>query len=227
MADRWATFDCYGTLIDWEAGMRGAFTRIWPDADAERLVKIHHTVEPLVQEVKVAGKPLTYREVLRRCLVAIAAVEGRDLPFGLDSSLADSLPQWPPFPEVTDSLAQLRTRGWRLAILSNIDPDLLPSSLERIGVRIDLTITAADAGSYKPQVGHWERFFERSKAEKEHHVHVGASPFHDLRPASKLGLKAVWINRLGQKSRTPRDAELPDLSVLPDQLDKLVPPPSE
>jgi 2-haloacid dehalogenase len=157
--------------------------------------------------------------------VAIAAVEGRDLPFGLDSSLADSLPKWPPFPEVTDSLAQLRTRGWRLGILSNIDPDLLPLSLEQIGVRVDLTITAADAGSYKPQPGHWERFFERSKAEKEHHVHVGASPFHDLRPAAKLGMKAVWINRTGQKSRTPRDAELPDLKGLPDELDKLVPTP--
>jgi 2-haloalkanoic acid dehalogenase type II len=161
--------------------------------------------------------------VLRRCLLAIGAIEGRDLPFGLDSSLADSLPQWPPFPEVTDALAQLRTRGWRLAILSNIDPDLLPASLEQIGVRIDLTITATEAGSYKPQPGHWERFFERSKAEKDQHVHVAASPFHDLRPAAKLGLKAVWINRLGEKSRTPREAELSDLSGLPDELERLVP----
>jgi 2-haloacid dehalogenase len=223
MADRWATFDCYGTLIDWEGGMRAAFTRIWPDADADRLVRIHHTVEPLVQEVRMGGQPLPYREVLRRCLVAISAVEGRDLPFGLDSSLADSLPQWPPFPDVTDSLAQLRTRGWRLAILSNIDPDLLPASIEQIGVRMDLTITAADAGSYKPQPGHWERFFERSKADRNHLVHVAASPFHDLRPAAKLGLKTVWINRLRAKSRAPRDAELPDLARLPDELDRLLP----
>jgi 2-haloalkanoic acid dehalogenase type II len=225
MADRWATFDCYGTLIDWEGGMRAAFTRIWPDADADRLVRIHHTIEPMVQEVRMGGQPLPYREVLRRCLVAISAIEGRDLPFGLDSSLADSLPQWPPFPDVTDSLAQLRTRGWRLAILSNIDPDLLPASIEQIGVRMDLTITAADAGSYKPQPGHWERFFERSKADRNHLVHVAASPFHDLRPAAKLGLKTVWINRLRAKSRAPRDAELPDLARLPDELDRLMPAP--
>lgn len=223
MADRWATFDCYGTLIDWEGGMRAAFTRIWPDADADRLVRIHHTVEPLVQEVRVGGQPLAYREVLRRSLVSISAIEGRDLPFGLDSSLADSLPQWPPFPDVTDSLAQLRTRGWRLAILSNIDPDLLPASIEQIGVRMDLTITAADAGSYKPQPGHWERFFERSRADRNRMVHVAASPFHDLRPAAKLGLKTVWINRLRAKSRAPRDAELPDLAGLPDELDRLMP----
>jgi 2-haloalkanoic acid dehalogenase type II len=223
VADRWATLDCYGTLIDWEKGMRAAFSRIWPEADPDRLVRIHHTVEPSVQEVRVAGQPLSYREVLRRCLVAIGAIEGRDLPFGLDSSLADSLPQWPPFPEVTDALAQLRTRGWRLAILSNVDPDLLPASVEQIGVRVDLTITATDAGSYKPQPGHWERFFERSKADRERIVHVAVSPFHDLRPAAKLGLKTVWINRLGEKSRTPRDAELPDLSGLPDELDRLMP----
>jgi 2-haloacid dehalogenase len=225
VADRWVTFDCYGTLIDWEGGMRAAFRRIWPDVDADRLVEIHHVVEPLIQEIRVDGKPLPYREVLRRCLVAIAAVEARDLPFGLDSSLADSLPDWPAFPEVPDAMAQLRTRGWRLAILSNIDPDLLPPSVERVGVRIDLTITAADAGSYKPAPGHWKRFFERSNADPSLHVHVAASPFHDLRPAAKLGMKAVWINRLSEKSRAARDAELPDLSGLPEKLEELVPAP--
>jgi 2-haloacid dehalogenase len=226
MVDRWATFDCYGTLIDWEGGMRAAFARIWPDHEADRLVKIHHAVEPLIQEIRVEGQPLPYREVLRRCLVAIAAVEGRDLPFGLDGSLADSLPEWPAFPEVPDAMAQLRTKGWRLAILSNIDPDLLAASVERIGVHIDLTVTATDAGSYKPAPGHWNRFFERSNADRALLVHVAASPFHDLRPAAKLGLKAVWINRLGEKSRAAREAELPDLSGLPEKLDDLVPVPA-
>jgi 2-haloacid dehalogenase len=223
MADRWATFDCYGTLIDWEGGMRTVFSHVWPDAETDRLVKIHHQIEPLIQEIRVADQPLPYREVLRRCLLAIAAVEGRDLPSGLDSSLADSLPEWPAFPEVPEAMAQLHDRGWRLAILSNIDPDLLQASLPRIGVGIDLTVTAPDAGSYKPAPGHWNRFFQRSNADRALHVHVAASPFHDLRPAARLGLKAVWINRLAEKSRAAREAELPDLTDLPATLDGLVP----
>jgi 2-haloacid dehalogenase len=123
-------------------------------------------------------------------------------------------------------MAQLRARGWRLAILSNIDRDLLQASVERIGVGIDLTVTAADAGSYKPAPGHWNRFFERTNADRARHVHVAASPFHDLRPAARLGLKAVWINRLAEKSRAAREAELPDLSGLPETLDDLVPAPA-
>lgn len=92
-----------------------------------------------------------------------------------------------------------------------------------IGVQPDLAITAAEAGSYKPAHGHWNVFRERSGADLDRHVHVGASLFHDIAPAAELGIPAVWINRLGEKSDLLRAAELPDLSDLPATLEGLVP----
>ena len=220
MADRWATFDCYGTLIDWNGGVAAALRSLWPDADAAgKLLGRYHAIEPLVQE----GRSLPYREVGARTLRAIAAIE--DLPLAPADfyALADSLPSWPAYEEVPQALRQLREWGWRVAILSNTDPDLLAASREQIGVPIDLSITAAEAGSYKPAYGHWQRFFETTGADRSRHVHVAASLFHDIAPASALGLKAVWINRLGETSDLPRAAELPDLSALPRTLDRLVP----
>ena len=121
------------------------------------------------------------------------------------------------------ALSELRSRGWKLAILSNTDPDLLAASIDLIGVPVDVRVTAAEAGSYKPAPGHWDRFFESSGADRERHVHVGASLFHDIEPAAQMGLKTVWINRLGEATNLPRDAELTDLTELPSTLDDLVP----
>jgi 2-haloacid dehalogenase len=219
MTERWATFDCYGTLIDWYGGIRGVLRRLWPEADIERLLRRHHAIEPLVQE----GRSLPYRDVGARTLRAMAAVEGLPLAPADEYALADSLPTWPAFAEVATALRQLRDRGWRLAILSNTDPDLLTASIGQIGVPIDVRITAAEAGSYKPAPGHWQRFFERTDARPENHVHVAASLFHDIAPARDLGLRTVWINRLDERSDLPRAAELPDLSALPDALDRLLP----
>jgi 2-haloacid dehalogenase len=86
---------------------------------------------------------------------------------------------------------------------------------------VDVTVTAADAGSYKPAHGHWLRLRERDDVDRSRHVHVAASPFHDLAPAAELGIPAVWINRLGEESDLPRAAELPDLRGLADTLDRV------
>jgi 2-haloacid dehalogenase len=217
MADRWATFDCYGTLIDWEAGLREAYGSLWPATDSERLLSLHHLVEPQVQ----AHRELSYREVLARCLAAVSAIERLPVPDGRQDALAESLPSWPPFTEVPAALDELRTRGWRLAILSNTDPDLLAASRAAIGVPFDVLITAEDAGSYKPAPGHWERFFADTAAARDRHVHVAASLYHDIEPAARMGLRVVWINRLGESSELPRAAELPDLAGLPNVLDDL------
>jgi 2-haloacid dehalogenase len=217
MSERWATFDCYGTLIDWEGGIRDAFAELWPEADRDRLLRLHHAVEPRVEE----HGALSYREVLARCLTAVAAIEGLEVPKGQENALADSLPRWPPFPEVRAALAELRERGWRLAILSNTDPDLLDSSVQRIGVPFDLLLTAREAGSYKPAPGHWERFFASTGCERERHVHVAASLFHDIEPCARMGLAAVWINRMDQASEVPRAGELTDLGALAQALDDL------
>lgn len=218
-APRWATFDCYGTLIDWEGGIRAAMASVWPDADPEALLRRHHAVEHLVQE----GRALPYREVLARCLEAVGAIEGRVVGAGRRFALAESLPEWPVFADVPPALTELRRRGWRLAILSNTDPDLLAASVRNIGVDVDLRITAADAGSYKPAHGHWTRFLAESGAEPTSHVHVAASLFHDIAPAAQLAIPSVWINRLGESSELPRAGELTSLAGLADVLEELVP----
>jgi 2-haloacid dehalogenase len=216
-SERWATFDCYGTLIDWNGGLVAAMTDLWPGADSGRLLRRYHAAEPLIQE----GRALTYREVLERGLRAVAAMEGLALAPDGYSALSESLPSWPPFPEVPAALDEVRNRGWNIAILSNTDPDLLAASLQRIGVPVDVVVTAREAGSYKPARGHWEVFYQLSGADRGRHVHVGASLYHDIAPANELGIPAVWINRLGESSDLPRAAELTDLSLLPKVLDSL------
>jgi 2-haloacid dehalogenase len=220
VTDRWATFDCYGTLIDWYGGIRAVIRRLWPAVDVERLLRRHNAIEPLVQE----GRSLSYREVGARTLRAMAAVEDLPLDAANAYALADSLPTWSAFPEVPTALSRLKDNGWKLAILSNTDPDLLAASLLQIGVPIDVRVTAAEAGAYKPAHAHWQRFFETTGADKSRHVHVGASPFHDLVPARELGLTAVWINRLNERSDAPRAAELTEMTSLPEALDRLRPP---
>ncbi|HEX6844265.1 MAG TPA: HAD-IA family hydrolase [Actinomycetota bacterium] len=217
--DRWATFDCYGTLIDWSGGVRAALAGIWPQADADVLLRRYHELEPALQE----GGARTYREVLTDVVPALAAAEGLAVPPGSAPALSDSLPAWRPFPEVPASLRTLRDRGWRLAILSNTDPDYLDASLALIGVDVDERVVASEIGSYKPGFAHWETFFRRTGADRGRHVHVAASLFHDVEPAAALGLPCVWINRLGETSPLPRAGELPDLASLPDLLDDLVP----
>jgi 2-haloacid dehalogenase len=216
---RWATFDCYGTLIDWNGGIGGVLERLWGVERAPELLARYHELEPEVQ----AEQYRSYAEVLTLTLERIAQEIGFGIPEGESGILAHSLPNWPPFPEVPDALRELRRRGWNLVILSNTDRDLIIASERQIGVPLDLMIVAEDVQSYKPAHGHWERFFEATTADKDHHVHVAASLFHDIAPARELGLKNVWINRLGERAEPKPDRELSDLSELPDTLDELIP----
>lgn len=219
-ADRWATFDCYGTLIDWLGGIRGTLSSLWPEADQDALSARYHEVEPTVQ----AGRGIPYRTVMAETLVQVAADEGLAVPPGRAGALGDSLPTWATFADVPASLSELRARGWKLGILSNTDADFLDASLTAIGVPVDLRVVASDIGSYKPAFGHWEAFFRQTGADRSRHVHVAASLFHDVRPCASLGLPCVWINRQDETSDLPRAGELIDLSNLPDTLDGLVPP---
>ena len=212
---RWATFDCYGTLIDWNAGIRGELARLWPDADADALLRRYHELEP---ELEHAQPGLRYREVMRRVLARLG-----DVPAGEEDALGASLPSWRVFPEVASSLAEARRRGWKLAILSNTDRDFIEASKARIGVAFDETVVASEIGSYKPAPRHWQEFSARTGADPERHVHVAQSVLHDVVPAGELGLPTVWINRLGATSDSNATRELSDLGRLPDVLDELVP----
>jgi 2-haloacid dehalogenase len=216
---RWATFDCYGTLIDWNAGIGAALERLWGVERAPELLDRYHELEPQVQ----AEEYRSYAEVLTLTLERLAQEVGHGIPEGESGMLAQSLPTWSPFPEVPEALHELRRRGWNLVILSNSDRNLIVASQQRIGVPFDLMIVAEDVGSYKPAHGHWERFFEATTASRDQHVHVAASLFHDIAPARELGLKSVWINRLGEDADPQPDRELTNLSELPDTLDELRP----
>jgi 2-haloacid dehalogenase len=216
---RWATFDCYGTLIDWNLGIRRELERVFGVEEAPRLLERYHELEPEIE----SGTFHTYREVMTLALEGLAEEESIQLPEGEGGVLARSLPDWSPFPEVPPALAKLRDRGWKLAILSNTDRDLIAASQQQLGVPFDLAIVAEDVESYKPAYGHWERFFEATTADRDLHVHVAASLFHDIKPARELGLRSVWINRLDETADPEPDRELTDLSALPDALEELVP----
>ena len=212
--ERWATFDCYGTLIDWNAGIGRELERLFGAARGGELLHTYHELEPQIQR-EDPGR--SYREVMAVALARLGA------PAGEEDALGRSLPRWEPFPEVPDALEEARAHGWRLAALSNTDRDFLDASLDRIGVGFEQTIVASEIGSYKTAPALWEEFFARSGAERDHHVHVAASLFHDIAPATALGLRTIWINRLGEEPEPQPDVELHSLAGLADSLDALVP----
>jgi 2-haloacid dehalogenase len=218
VATRWASFDCYGTLIDWNAGIRTELARIFGEPAGDRLLRRYHELEPRLQ---VDEPTLPYREVMAGVLAELARDEGIELPAAEADALGRSLPSWPAFAEVPDELRAARERGWLLAILSNTDRDLIEASMERIGVPFEFAIVASEIGSYKPARGHWDAFAERTAADRGAHVHVAASLYHDIAPAAELEIPAIWINRLGEQSDLPRAAEMPDLRGLADALDRV------
>jgi 2-haloacid dehalogenase len=210
--DRWATFDCYGTLIDWDGGMRAVFARVFGEDRADEQLARYHDVEPVLE----ADGSRTYREVLTDAMRELGA------PDEHVDALARSLPTWRPFPEVQAALTDARGRGWKLAILSNTDRDFIEASMERLGVPFEIAIVASEIGSYKPGHRHWLAFFEQTGAARKRHVHVAQSYFHDVVPATELGLKSIWVNRRGERHDPPPTRELRDLTRLPDTLDELV-----
>jgi 2-haloacid dehalogenase len=197
---RYATFDCYGTLVDWNAGIAAAI-------GSDKLAA-YHELEPQVEAEQPA---LSYREVLTEVARRLGAANPH--------ALAESLPEWPVFPEVRESLEEARARGWSLVILSNTDRDFIDASMAAIGVPFEGAIVASEIGSYKPALGHWRAFEERVGRLPD--VHVGASHYHDVVPASGLGIPTVWINREGERREPPPSRELPDLIGLADALDSL------
>jgi 2-haloacid dehalogenase len=211
-SDRWATFDCYGTLIDWNGGIRRELVRVFGEDRADERLARYHELEPGLQ----TGGARSYREVMTETMRELGA------PDQEVSGLAKALPSWVPFSEVRSSLEEARARGWKLAILSNTDRDFIEASMEQIGVPFELAIVASEIGSYKPGHLHWSRFFEETAAPPERHVHVAQSYFHDIVPANELGLRSIWINRYGQSHEPPPTRELDDLSRLPDALDEIV-----
>jgi 2-haloacid dehalogenase len=218
--ERWATFDCYGTLVDWNAGIRTELEKLFGTERADELLARFHKVEPEIQAAKPGA---SYREVLTTSLERLATETGLTLPEGEASVLAHSLPSWPVFEDVHPGLTEARSRGWRLGILSNTDRDLIDASIEALGVPFEISIVAGEIGSYKPAHRHWEVFYERTGADPAGHVHVAQSVFHDIAPAAALGIPSIWINRLGEPDDARPERTLSGVAHLADALDAVVP----
>nr|HET6904785.1 HAD family hydrolase [Ktedonobacteraceae bacterium] len=219
-AARWATFDCYGTLVDWEQGMKEALQTVI-QGDVSALVNRYHELEAEVE----AERPFRlYRFVLAETLKRAAASLKLSLAPGDERVLAETLPRWPVFPDVGPALTSLKAQGWKLALLSNIDKELIAQTLSFIPVAIDLVITAEEVQSYKPALAHFLRFQETTSATNGNWVHVARSYFHDITPIHELGISSVWINRGSPADSAPlATVTLHDLTRLPDTLEQLIP----
>jgi 2-haloalkanoic acid dehalogenase type II len=221
----WITFDCYGTLIDWEDGIAEALAPFLPPpVDRRGLAGRYRDFE--AETERGAYRP--YRDVLAETSGRLMARLGHPLPPGRDRVLPDSLPGWRPFPEVPAALQTLRRAGYRLAILSNVDRDLLAASLVHLRITPDLVVTAEDCRSYKPHYGHWKSFQTRTGAPIARTVHVGASLYHDMVPAGAMGYRTVFINRHGDLVEGAQPTRvLRDLGPLPETMAELARAPGE
>jgi len=222
---RLLTFDCYGTLIDWERGLADALQTVCrahgiADSD-ESLLSHFAAVEHTVQE----GPFRRYRDVLEETLRGLGERLGFT-PTGEErEAFAASVGDWPPFPDTVEALGKLASR-YKLAIVSNVDDDLFAGSARQLKVPFDWVVTAEQVGSFKPARGHFDGNLRRSGIPKEEVLHVAQSLFHDVAPASALGFTTLWVNRRhGQTGggATPAsdaqpDAEVPDLASAAEML---------
>lgn len=210
-AIRWATFDCFGTLVDWRHGIANGIDLLFPGRGAD-LLETYNGHEPAVQ---AEFPTMRYRGVMAEALRRTARDAGLDLRPDDAGVLGDTIPYWPVFPDVAANLTELRDAGWRIALLTNCDQDVIGETQRRLGAPVDAVVTAEMVGSYKPNHNHFTRFEESFGASRERWVHVAQSYFHDMEPAKALDVPRVWVNRHADR-RDPSiaDAVLPDLRGL-------------
>ncbi|HMG33531.1 MAG TPA: HAD family hydrolase [Blastocatellia bacterium] len=200
------TFDCYGTLIDWESGIFNAFQTGIPGAKLERatLIEAYHQIEPKLE----TGEYIPYRDVLDRAAALVASRLGLEIPKGDQRFLSASIGSWPPFPDTNPALLRLATT-FQLGILSNVDDDLLRYTLRHLKVIFNPIVTAKQVHSYKPAHAHFRQARRRTTPKRL--LHAAQSYYHDVVPAKRLEIPVVWVNRKGEKA--PRTGPLPDLEV--------------
>ncbi|HVY55049.1 MAG TPA: haloacid dehalogenase type II [Thermodesulfobacteriota bacterium] len=192
------TFDCYGTLINWESGMKNALGDLARekslDIDIEALPQRYIEIE---LDIEQSGYR-KYKEVLTLGVRRLFQEVGVELSNQEETVFADTINKWPPFEETHAVLKELK-KNHGLAILSNIDDDIIRRSIDLMGVEFDAVITAEQVRSYKPSRRHWERALEVTRLPKEKILHIAASYVHDIVPAKEMGFTTVWINRNNEK----------------------------
>lgn len=188
------TFDCYGTMIDWEAGI---FSALRPILRGHGVTLPDSAILETYSELEASAEQGDFRSY-RQVLASVVAGFGRRLGFepaqSEIDSLANSLPRWEPFPDTVESLRRLKSRK-KLAVISNVDDDLFAESAKKLGVAFDYVITAQQARCYKPNLNIFKMALERSSVPPEKILHVGQSIYHDVLPAQSLGIATAWVNR--------------------------------
>ena len=218
------TFDCYGTLIDWEAGIWDAFQPLISGNGRSDILRTDALQEFAAIENRLEAETpgMPYPEVLAQVHAAFARRFGLLTSTSLDSQFGDSLPGWPAFPDTADVLRYLKTR-YKLVILSNVNRDGFAASNRKLGVEFDAVYTAQDIGSYKPDPANFEFLLENLGQDfglgKQHILHTAQSLFHDHVPAKSFGLATAWIDRqrlseTGDWGATAKLDELPTTDFL-------------
>ena len=211
------TFDCYGTLIDWDGGITAAFAKaVAATGGGLDAARVFEAYEPIEAEVEAEGYR-SYREVLTESTRRVARRLGWALPEARAGFLAESLPFWLPFPDTNAALERLFKAGYQLGILSNVDDDLLAGTRKHFTVPFEPIVTAQQVRSYKPADGHFRAARERIGDRRW--LHAAQSHFHDVTPARRHGIPTAWINRKRQVRGEPRpDREVSTLTELADWL---------
>ena len=223
---KFLTFDCYGTLIDWESGILGAFRPILKarnkNLDDAQILNLYAELESATE----GGEFKPYREVLKEVVNGFACRLGFQATDQETNSLPESLKYWRPFPDTVSSLKSL-ARHYKLCVISNIDDDLFAHTARHLGVPFHVVVTALEVRSYKPSHNNFRRALEKIGSPKEQVLHVAESLFHDIAPARALGIKSVWVDRSkGKRGRASRvadvrpDMEVPDLKTLAELVER-------
>jgi 2-haloacid dehalogenase len=192
--DRWLTFDCYGTIADWKTCMRAALAPAAGNS-ADLLLTAYHQAE-LTLEADSFYRP--YRDILACGLRAAARRTGIELDDGDDTGALAFARAWPGmalFDDTAPALRALADDGWKLAILTNCDDDLFATTAPKLPAPFDVVVTAEQVRSYKPDLGHFREFAKITGATPENWIHVANSWVHDILPASRMGLRSVWVDR--------------------------------
>jgi 2-haloacid dehalogenase len=215
------TFDCYGTLIDWEAGILAGLRPVLERRDIaptdDELLEVYAGFEAEAE----TGPYARYRDILGRCLAAVVAHYGGAVAEPAEiAAFGDSVGAWPAFPDSADALTTLHQR-FRLGVITNCDDDLFARSAERLRTRFDWVVTAQSAGSYKPDRRNFDLALQRIGLPRDRILHVAQSLFHDHVPAKEMGFTTVWIDRRHDRpgfgatppaDATP-DATFPDMAA--------------
>lgn len=215
------TFDCYGTLVDWERGILDALRPVLVShgvsASDHEVLESYAEIEPALQ----GGAYRPYREILVGVVRAIGDRYGFEPDADEEGVLVESIGSWPPFSDTVDSLRRLKSR-YRLGVISNVDAALFEPTAERLRVPFDYVVTAEHAGAYKPDPRPFELAIEATDTSQTRVLHVAQSLFHDILPAKSLGFPCVWVNRragMNGSGATPEvdvdSASRPDM-VVPD-----------